>query len=115
MRLHLDHLAFSYADEFDDFSGASVRHVDREQFDRFLNLPVDHFRDDVRLGDREFISFPAHVFNQDRDMKNAAPADVEGVGSVVFDSQGDVALGFFEKTLPDVPAADVFALLAEER
>ncbi len=61
-----------------------------------LTLAEDHFR----ARDLEFIAFPAHGFDQDRQVQLAAAGDQESIGALGFGhSQGDIVAQLFEQAL----------------
>ena len=113
MLFHFQHFAALVADQFDDLSGGTVRHIHGQFLHRFAGLPVDLLADNMRLRDREFIALAAHVLDQDRDMENAASADLEAV-SEFFDPESDIAFRLFEKPFADMAAADEFSFLPEQ-
>ena len=65
-----------------------------ERFEGLTELAVDFLDDNLRLGDRHFIAFAAHGFDQDPKMQLAAAGHREFVRIFGrFDAQGEVWIG----------------------
>ncbi len=113
--IHLDEFAATVADGLHDGAFELLRHIDDEHFDGLALVAVEFLVDDLGLGDLEFETFAAHVFEEDAQVKQAAAGDAEGVSLLsIFDAEGDVGLEFFVKAVTDVSAGDELAILSGE-
>ena len=71
--------------------------------------------EDFRLADREFITFPAHVLDQDGEVELAAAGYFEAVGIVhLFHPEADVRVQFAEQAVAQMAGGHVFAFLSGE-
>ena len=90
------------------------RLVQLQQAQSILDRPLAAI--DLRLPDRELISLPAHRLDQNAELKFTATCHVKAVG--VFglgDADGDVPLGFLQRTIADHAALDLVAFAPSER
>lgn len=95
--LHADQLRLTRPEAFHDRSHKLLRHINVQPFQRFAPMTVNHFINDRRLADLHFIPFPAHHFNQNRQMQLSAAADLKRVGGIrFFHPHGHVRLYFLE-------------------
>ena len=105
---------FALAEFLDDRSGEFFRNIDvgdlhRLQFTAALVFMVEDFC----FADREFITFPAHIFNQDRQMKFSTSRYFKALGRVsLFHTETDVCVQFPHQTVPDVAGGHVFSFLS---
>ncbi len=56
--------------------------VDHDVLDRFVLDALALGENDLRFGDRHFVTFAAHRLDQDRKMQLAPPAHFKGVGAL---------------------------------
>ena len=70
----------------------------------------------LRLADRKFVTFPAHIFNKDRQMKFAAAGNLKALGRVcVFHPETYVRIQFPVETVAEMTGSDIFSFLSGKR
>ena len=75
-------------------------------------MPVENFG----LADSEFKSLTTHILDQNGQMQLASSGYFECICILcLFHTKGDICIQFPEKTIPDVPAGHIFALLSGKR
>ena len=89
--------------------------LDHEVFERFVTGLFDLFVNDPRLADLELVALAAHGFDEDGQVQDTASEDgplVLAVGGL--DAQREVLLQFLVEAFADVPAGQVFPILAQK-
>ena len=77
MIVHIGDFTFAHAELFHDDADKFFGHIHSKLFDGFHQLAVYALGDDFRLAHHEFVTFTAHHFDQDGELKFAATHDHE--------------------------------------
>src|SRR5580700_7185914 len=105
--VHLRHFTFAWPEALDDGADEGLGNVDGEMFDRFHELAVDFFRDDLGTADHELITFAAHHLDEDGELELAAAEDFEAVGRAgFFNAHGNVGEELFLEALTQIARGD---------
>ena len=82
-----------------------IRHTDHDFLYRLELFTVFPFLDnDLRLGDRQFITFSSHILNEYGKMEFSSSGNLERICSIRrFDQKTDVDLKLFLKPFFDMP------------
>src|SRR5687768_4808528 len=112
--IHVHDLALARGEILHDGAHEFFRNFEEQLLDgfeeiAFLVLAVN----DLGTRNEHFVTFAAHLLDQNRDLHFATAADEEYVrNGGVFDAQGDVRADFLGKTFLDVTRGDELAVLA---
>ena len=114
--LHVLKIAAARAQRFHHRALVRLLGIDRQHFERLAPDAVDLPDHDARARYSEFVSFAAHVLDQDGEVQLSAPGDEEYVCvRRVLDAQRDVAHSFARQALAQLATGDELPLAAGER
>src|SRR5690606_15598523 len=114
---HVDDLAFPVGEVLHDAAETFFGNFHPDAFEGFHFDAVFKFVDDGRTGDKNLVSFAAHLLDENGDLHRSASADPEGAARVgdIFDIDRDVSFRFAEKTFAKLAGSDEFAFASGER
>src|SRR6185437_4829601 len=115
--VHVDDLRLAGGEIFHDGAEIFAGHFDEQFFNRFERIAGGIlFPQHFRARDEDFVTFAAHLFDENGNLHFAAAADGKDfrVGRLC-DTQRDVRAGLFHEPIPDMTGGDEFAVLAGER
>ncbi len=114
--MHRCHFTLAARHHVDHLRGELFRHVDGQFFDRLALLSVNLLVDNLRLAHLQFVTFAAHRFDEDGEVKHAAAANNPRVARLVaLHTQGEVLFEFLFEAVVDVARGAELTLFAEER
>src|SRR5665213_1872761 len=92
---HVGQFRAAFAQRLHDPALMGFVDIHGQGLERLEHLTIDDLLEHLRLADRDFVAFAAHVFDQDGEVQFAAPEHPENIRiHRVFDPQRDVTLQF---------------------
>ncbi|MNH31000.1 hypothetical protein D3C79_913260 [compost metagenome] len=96
---HVDHFCFAAAQALHYCAHAFFRNINEQALKRLHFGTVDFLNDNFRLGNLQFITFTAHILDQNPEVKLAASGYDKGIRAVCFIyTQADICFKLFEQT-----------------
>ena len=115
--IHVRDLRLAAGEVLHDRAEVFVGNFDEEFLDRFERVAVGVFLPEhFGARDEHFVTFAAHLLDENGDLHFAASADGENLRVAgLRDAQGDVGADFLHEPVPDMARGDELAVLAGER
>src|SRR5208283_3693961 len=112
--LHFLHSSFSHAHLLCHDADKFFRHVDDQQFHRFVQDTADRLGYCLGHGYGKLIPLTPHHFNKYGKLQFTASHDSEGIGHIETDFYRHIVEQFFFEALPEISRGDELALPASE-